>query len=505
VPPQRLEDLLLASDEESSLPAVFVGDRVVTRGDLTASAERLAAVLREHGAGARARVGVMLGNDAEAVAAWFGVFASDGVVVLLNPRLTDGELSRVASETSLAGIVTGPDDVIRATAVVPLVIEGHDLEWTAHGTADDPARESDADLAIVQFTSGTTGRPKPVPQSHSRMLDLMGRVVSTVSGGDTRARAEPMPNLIPVSLSLGAGIYNVLFAFCVGAPVVLMRAFEPDEFARLVRRFEIRSVVLPPPALAMLCDSTVIADLEPLRYVRSITAPLPPVLARRFHDRFGVAVLNGYGQTEIGGEIIGWSAADWRAHGADKLGAVGRPHDRIEVKLVDPDGAEVATGGVGELWVRTLDAARVPAAVADRLDTDGWFRTGDLARLDADGFVWIEGRVGDMINRGGLKVFPEEVEDVLRGAPGVRDVAVVGVPDDRLGEVPWAFVVPATGHRVDAAELEGWAREHLVAFKVPVHFATIDELPRNEIGKLRRLDLVRAAEKAHETEHEEEA
>ena len=463
MPPQRLEDLLLASDEETSLPAVFVDDRVVTRGDLTASAESLAAVLREHGAGARARIGVMLGNDAEAVAAWFGVFAADAVVVLLNPRLTDAELSRVASETSLAGIVTGPDDVARATAVVPLVVEGHDLEWTAHGTADDPARESDDDLAIVQFTSGTTGRPKPVPQSHSRMLDLMGRVVSTVSGGDARARAEPMPNLIPVSLSLGAGIYNVLFAFCVGAPVVLMRAFEPDEFSRLVKRFEI------------------------------------------FHDRFGVAVLNGYGQTEIGGEIIGWSAADWRAHGAEKLGAVGRPHDRIEVKLVDPDGAEVATGGVGELWVRTLDAARLPAAVADRLDTDGWFRTGDLARLDGDGFVWIEGRVSDMINRGGLKVFPEEVEDVLRGAPGVRDVAVVGVPDDRLGEVPWAFVVPATGHRVDAAALDGWAREHLVAFKVPAHFATIDELPRNEIGKLRRLDLVRAAEAAHETEQGEEA
>lgn len=493
MPPHRLEDLLLDTPEaDADRAAVHLDERVVTRRELATSARSLSKALDEHGAGRRARVGVMLGNEPEAIAAWFGVFAADSVVVLLNPRLTDAELHRIAEETAVAAIVVGSGDLERASKVAPLVIEARSLEWAAHGASVDPERDPDPDLAIVQFTSGTTGKPKPVPQSHSRMLDLMGRVVSTVSKGDARAREDPMPNLIPVSLSLGAGIYNVLFAFRVGAPVVLMHAFEPLEFAALVKRFGIKSVVLPPPALAMLCESPALADLEPLRYVRSITAPLPPVLAHRFHERFGVAVLNGYGQTEIGGEIIGWSAADWRAHGAEKLGAVGRPHDRIEVRLVGTDGADVEAGAVGELLVRTADAAGVPAAVSDRLDDHGWFRTGDLARIDDDGFVWIEGRVSDMINRGGLKVFPEEVEDVLRGMPDVRDVAVVGVPDDRLGEVPWAFVVPR-GSAVDEAALERWSRDHLVAYKVPVRFVGIEELPRNEIGKLRRLDLVRAA------------
>ena len=194
----------------------------------------------------------------------------------------------------------------------------------------------------------------------------------------------------------------------------------------------------------------------------------------------------------MGGEIIGWSAADWRAQGTTKLGAVGRPHERIELRLAGPDGEDIDAGAVGELLVRMLDTSAMPAALADRLTPDGWFRTGDLARIDDDGFVWIEGRVSDMINRGGLKVFPEEVEDVLREDSDVRDIAVVGVPDDRLGEVPWAFVVPH-GTSIDEGALERRARERLVAYKVPARFVMIDELPRSEIGKLRRPDLVRMA------------
>ncbi len=134
-----------------------------------------------------------------------------------------------------------------------------------------------------------------------------------------------MPNLVPVSLSLWAGIYQVLFAFRVGAPVVLMERFEPSEFARLVQQFGIRSTVLPPAAMTMLSDDESIRDLAPLRMIRSITAPLSPAQARRFRDRFGVVVLNSYGQTELGGEVVGWNAADARAHGEEKLGSSAVP------------------------------------------------------------------------------------------------------------------------------------------------------------------------------------
>ena len=248
---------------------------------------------------------------------------------------------------------------------------------------------------------------------------------------------RPSPNLIPVSLALNAGIYNVLFGLRAGAEIVVMDGFDTGEFAELVARFAIRSTVLPPAAITMLADDPAIVDLAPLRYVRSITAPLSPLQARRFMEKFGVVVLNGYGQAEIG-EVVGWTAADAREH-PEKLGALGRPHAGVDVKIVDDDGAPLAIDGVGRLVVRPPSMAvgsATATTLGDRVDADGYLDTGDLARVDAEGFVWIEGRAGDVINRGGNKVFPDQVEEVLRLAPGVSDAAVVGVADARLGEVP---------------------------------------------------------------------
>jgi long-chain acyl-CoA synthetase len=328
---------------------------------------------------------------------------------------------------------------------------------------------------------------------HDTVQELLDGVLGTLRGGAkpiakiakvVGAKPEPrspMPNLVPVSLSLWAGIYQVLFAFRLGAPVVLMERFAPQEFARLVARYGIRSSVLPPAAMVMLLQDPEVASLHPLRYVRSVSAPLSPVHARAFHARFGTAILNGYGQTELGGEVVGWSAADWKEHGEVKLGAVGRPHAGIQVRV----------SGDGELEIHS--PAPLPAddpALEDRVTADGWLRTGDLGRVDEDGFVWIDGRVSSMINRGGLKVFPDEVEETLREYPGVHDVAVAGVPDARLGEVPWAFVVTEPGAMVDTGALVVWAHDRLAAYKVPIDVMLVDALPRNEIGKLLRQDLV---------------
>jgi len=266
-------------------------------------------------------------------------------------------------------------------------------------------------------------------------------------------------------------------------PVVLMEQFSAAEFARLVREHGIRSSVLPPAAMVMLLQDPAVTSLEPLRYVRSVSAPLSPTHARAFHERFGVAILNGYGQTELGGEVVGWSAADWKQFGVEKLGAVGRPHAGIDVRVHDD-----------ELQVRSASTPVDAAALGDRVTEDGWLRTGDLARIDDDGFVWIEGRVSSMINRGGLKVFPDEVEEHLREFPGVRDAAVAGIPDERLGEVPWAFLVVAPGTSLDADTLRTWCRERMAPYKIPAGVTILDELPRNEIGKLLRQDLTNRRE-----------
>jgi acyl-CoA synthetase (AMP-forming)/AMP-acid ligase II len=203
-------------------------------------------------------------------------------------------------------------------------------------------------------------------------------------------------------------------------------------------------------------------------------------------ERFGTVVLNSYGQAEVG-EVVGWTAADAREH-PGKLGAAGRPHAGVDIRVVDDAGRAVEPGTVGELLVRPPRMAAGyagGASLADRVDADGFVRTGDHARVDAEGFVWIEGRTSDLINRGGNKVFPEQVEEVLRLVPGVEDVAVVARHDERLGEVPVAVVVGSARDE----DLEAACRAELAPYKVPVAFVRAKSLPRNEIGKLLRKQL----------------
>jgi len=211
-----------------------------------------------------------------------------------------------------------------------------------------------------------------------------------------------------------------------------------------------------------------------------------------------VTVLNSYGQTELGGEVIGWSASDARTFGDAKLGALGRPHTGVEVTVHDGD-RPVPTGTEGELCVRSpsMTVGHHDPALRDRLTPDGFLRTGDIGYIDDDGFVWLSGRVSDMVNRGGLKVFPGEVEEVLRLHPAVADVAVTASPDDRLGEVPVAYLVASPGTpRPDGTELAAHCRQTLAPYKVPVRFEWVSALPRNEVGKVLRRQLAHAPRKA---------
>jgi long-chain acyl-CoA synthetase len=441
-------------------------DRTVTAGDARRGAGQFAESLARGNVDPHQAVAVQLPNCPEFVIAMFGVWLHGAVFVPVNPRATEREVQ----------------DIIETTGAVALVRD----DGIAPVDAD---RVYEPDAAFITWTSGTTGRPKPIVQTHSGYTELLDRILGPLRAGPADSERRPTPNLIPVSLALNAGIYNVLFGLRAGAEIVIMDKFRTDEFAELVARFAIRSTVLPPPAMVALNDDPAVTDLTPLRYVRSITAPLSPLQARRFTEKFGVTVLNGYGQAEIG-EVIGWTAGDAKEH-PEKVGAVGKPHPGVDIKIVDDEGTAVEPGEVARLLVRPPRMAAGYAdgsSLADRLDADGFVDTGDFARVDDDGFVWLEGRSSDMINRGGNKVFPDQVEEVLRLSPAVRDVAVVGVPDDRLGEVPVAFLV---GDPQPAFELERLCREHLVPYKVPVSFHYVDEIPRSEIGKVLRRELAR--------------
>jgi acyl-CoA synthetase (AMP-forming)/AMP-acid ligase II len=437
-----------------------MGEAVVTSGELRAQASAVASSLA--GIAPGSPVAVELPNGVDLVATLFGVWQAGAVYVPVNPRLTPSEIDRILE------------------AVQPAALIGDDA-WTP--SQAPPIH--DEDIALIQFTSGTTGRPKPVLLRHSGVLTLLDGVIGSLRTKPAAERKEPMPNLVPVSLSLWAGIYQVLFAFRVGAPVVLMERFETAAFADAVRRFAIRSTVLPPAAMTMLADDAGIEDLAPLKYVRSISAPLSPLQARRFRDRFGIAVLNGYGQTELGGEIVGWTAADTKAFGDTKLGSVGRSHD----------GVSVRTGDAGELQVRTPAMAAGyanGADLSDRLTDDGWFRTGDIATREPDGYIRLIGRQStDLIKSGGFKIGAGEIETALLEHPGVAEAAVTGEPDEDLGERIVAWIVPEDDARPSDKELIDHVARLLTPHKRPRDVRYLDALPRNDMGKVQKKRLKR--------------
>lgn len=460
-----LAELLVGHPAAPDEPLLHTTDRTMTAGEARHLADATAAQLHAEGVGAGRAVAVQLPNGLDLVTTIFGTWLAGAVFVPVNWRAPEVEVERALQTVGAAALVR-PDGIRRL---------GGDAVY-------------DGDAAFVQWTSGTTGEPKAILHTHAAYLELLDRVLGPLRARRRDPGRAPSPNLIPVPLALNAGLYNLLFGLRAGAPVVVMEQFDTTTFAELVRRFDIRSTVLPPAAITMLDQDEKLDDLGPLRYVRSITAPLSPAAARHFMDRFGVVVLNGYGQAEIG-EVIGWTAADARAH-PDKVGAAGRPHPGVEIRIL-PDAR--SDDDVGELAVRPprMAAGYVGGGgLEDRLDADGFLRTGDLARVDDDGFVWIEGRAGEVVNRGGNKVFPAQVEEVLLLSPAVEDAAVVGVADARLGEVPVAFVVGDA----EPDALAALCREHLVPYKIPVAFHRVDALPRSEVGKVLRRQLAATLE-----------
>lgn len=496
-----LGDLLADLPFSDSDDAVVSESGRLGLGELRARVAALAATLREAQVRPGHPVGTLVAPGPSSIVAMFATWAVGAVYVPINHRFTPAEVSSFLAETPVALVIGAPDDL--ETHGVEIGTAAYDYpnsrSWV-HRPAGPGAPRYEPDIALVLRTSGTTGRPKAVLLRHSGTVDALDASLEKLRrSGRSRPGAGSRPprmNLIPLSLALWAGLFNTLFSFRAGFGVVLLDRFTPAGFARAVREHWITSTVLAPAMIAMLADADDVDDLSPLRLVRSITAPLSPGVARQFHQRYGVFVLNSYGQTELGGEVVGWTTEDLRAFGESKLGAAGRAYDHVDLRIRMEDGSEAAVGELGEVYVRSPFRMRGYALASGSHGNDdvgedrfvnGYLRTGDIGRVDADGFLWVQGRVSDMINRGGLKVFPDEVEETLRRHPAVKDAGVAGIPDRRLGEVPHAWIV-APGD-IDSEELTAWCRKHLAPYKVPTGFTRIESLPRSDIGKLLRREL----------------
>ncbi len=499
-PAPTLLEVLDGHQYADTVPLVESDEGLLTAGELRGRVAALAEALRAAGVVPGKAVGNLVAPGPSGVVVMFAVWAVGAVYVPVNARYSASEVAGLVTETGMVLLVGAPADLATHPLDIGAVSYQHE---SASSAVLRPARQDtvsySGDVALIMHTSGTTGRPKGVLLRHSGTLGSIDASLEKLRGrgrtpGGAAPETAPRLNLIPVSLALWAGIWNTLFSLRAGFGVVLLDRFTAAGFARVVRAHQVKSTVLAPAMMMMLADDPAITDLSPLRIVRSITAPLSPRWARAFHQKFGTFVLNSYGQTELGGEVVGWTAADQRDFGESKLGAVGRPYKDVDLRIRRDDEAEAETDELGEIFVRSpfrMDGyagdEKQGGGTDDDRFVDGYLRTGDLGRVDADGFLWIEGRVSDMINRGGFKVFPDEVEEVLRRHPAVRDAGVAPLPDERLGEVPHAWIV--SDQPVDQAELSAWCREYLAPYKVPVGFTRIETLPRSDVGKVLRREL----------------
>lgn len=461
-------------------PALEFEGRWSTWGELAATAAGIDRALAELGLGAGAPVGLMVRNRPAALGAFLGLLRAGACVVTINPMLGAERLRADVPNLGLPVVIGEPDDLallpddaLPTTARGALGRLGDPVELAAapNGAAGGSSAPG---VAVRMLTSGTTGPPKRI-DLRFEMLELVMRGAKHYeSGNGTELKLRAGVVIVNAPLVHVSGVFRVLQAVLDGRRIALLERFTVDGWVAAVREHQPKTVSLVPTALRMVLDADVEPDVfDNIRSVVSGTAPLDPDLADAFTGRYGVPVLTLYGATEFGGGVAGWNLADHQEFGAAKRGSVGRAHAGCHLRIVDPGlGTDLGTDAVGLLEVR-----------AAQLGADGWVRTTDLARLDADGFLWIVGRADQTILRGGYKVQPEVVRAALECDPGVVEAAVVGIDDPRLGAVPVAAVERRPGHQIDEASLLAGAGAHLARYELPVAVTVVDELPRTASGK----------------------
>jgi long-chain acyl-CoA synthetase len=397
------------------------------------------------------------------------------VVALLGaPELPDG---RTVLEIAADGVLVGDGD------------PGADA-WRDADLVLPPAE----DLAVAIFTSGTTGQPKGITHTHSDLINAAHRVAAGYAR-NADYRPEPAPANLPPGVVFNpfghmAGISRVSFRMWIGRSSVLVPKFTVPAVRAVFARYEIDSLQITPAMIHMLATTEEQLELSGLKYVTSGTAPLSIATRERFEDRYGVPVMQAYGMSETG--AVAQERFDDVVAGRRGPGSVGRIAKGVEIKIRPLDGDRPE--GEGELLVRTDElTTEFIGGVKVPLDEEGWFATGDVGRID-DEILYITGRVQEKIIVGGFNVYPAEVEDAARRSPLVRDVVVVGVPDDRLGEIPVAGVVWAGEPDPDA--LLAAMRSDLAGYKVPRAAFSLDAVPltpRDKVDRRRTAELAREA------------
>jgi acyl-CoA synthetase (AMP-forming)/AMP-acid ligase II len=481
---------------DPAAPAAELDGEWWSWGDLAAIGVALEEKLAAAGLGKDARVAGMLRNRPEMAGALVHVLASERCLVTLNPSLPDdrlggdirtlkpGAIFGLESEWERPGVIAAAREIGCLALVLtqdranPIrAIEGLDKPDLSSLRAF-----ADNDVGVEMLTSGTTGTPKRIPlQRRSIEQSVLGAAVY-----DGRKDGEPpkLRNqvvLVNAPFTHIAGIFGLMNAFVAGRQAAVLPRFSVEGWVGAVERHGLKVASAPPAALRMILDANVPKErLKSLSAFRTGTAPLDPDLADAFFDRYGIPVLQNYSATEFAGAGAGWTLADHKVYYPAKRGSVGRINPGLDARTVDVESGEpLPAGEQGLLELR-----------APHLGNGDWMRTTDLAVLDDDNFLYIKGRADNAIIRGGFKVFPEDVVKALQEHPAIREASVVGMPDERLGQIPVAAYVMKAGEAApDEEALRAMLREKLLAYQVPVHIFMLDELPRTPSLKVSQPEL----------------
>jgi fatty-acyl-CoA synthase len=465
----------------------FDGERVTYRR-LAERSACMAAALAERGVARGDRVASLTGNSPDHVALLFACARLGVALQPLNWRLSPSEIRYQLDDAEPSLLVVSPENAELAEAA------GGGVRQAAFADLDAdrlvPAIDvSDDDPLLLVYTSGTTGKPKGAVLTHANCFwtNLSFDRTSGIADDDVVLQVLPQ---------FHSGGWNVqaLLAWWKGATVVLEPVFEPARALRLIQEKRVTTMMGVPATYLFMAEQPefATADLSSMRLAVVGGAPMPESLLETWHAR-GVGIVQGYGLTEAAPNVLCLPPED----AARKLGFAGKPYPHVDVALRDPTTGSLLDGAAtGELVVRGPNVFagywRNPDATAQAF-ADGWLLTGDLAERDEEGYFRIAGRLKDLVISGGENVYPAEIEDVLHAHPGVSEAAVIGVPDQRWGEVCVAFVVRRAGADADEEELLEWCRARLARFKVPRALHFVDALPRSAMNKVLKEELKAAA------------
>jgi acyl-CoA synthetase (AMP-forming)/AMP-acid ligase II len=492
----RLRDLLARNTElYGRRPAVVFAGRETTWAAFQERVFRLANRLRADGVAHGDRVAILQGNGPEIGELAFATALLGAVMVPVSSRSAPAEAAYVFEDAEVVRVFAGePHAALADGAGVPVVLtRSPEYEaYVAGGDAEEPpAAERADDVAVQLYTSGTTGRPKGALHTQRTMI-VNGITTAHSQGiahGDVFLAATPLTHA-----AAATRVYSLAFD---GMTMVIQERFEPDAFLDAIARHGVTTTIVVPAMLRALLAEPALdtADLGTLRLLVYGAAPTPRPLIEEAMRRLPCGFLHAYGLTEGCPALTALGVAEHRLAASDPaaaglLDSIGTPVTGVRISVGEPGSAR-RPGDAGELWVRSdknmAGYWKRPEATAEVL-RDGWLATGDVARADEHGRLYLVDRAKDVVISGGLNVYPSEIERVLTASGRVAEVSVIGVEDDRWGEVPVAFVVPRAD-ALDAAELRRVCELELARYKVPAEFVPLDRLPRNETGKILKREL----------------